>query len=503
MQSLRMNQRAFMGDAVKYLPSMVAPALVNLLLLPVATRLFPPAAYGNYVLASTTLSFLQLITNAWLSSSIVRFYAIAEIEGDTRRLNSTAFTVTLVQSLASALLCLGVTLALRTRIDAELFTLLLLVAVQLVAAGLMLLPLQVLRVQRRLGRYNVFSVGRSFLPLAAGVAFSLLWHRNVVGMLAGSALASWLLMPLSYLLCFGTQNQPAPRLAVMSWVRKLVTYGGPLVPALLMVETLDISDRFIVGAYRGSVEAGIYNANYSVAALTMQLITLFVTSAGAPLVVSVWERQGRRATELMLTFLTRVMILIGIPAVVGLSVLAREIVALVSAPAYIEGAIIIPFVAAGVFLAGLQWIAQRGMMLANRTVLIMVLYLVAGLSNIAANVVLVPRYGYVAAGWTTFGAYVILLVVIAVGSAPYLTWRIPGASLLRSVAASAAMALVLVGLRNLAVRPMLIQMVVKVSAGAGVYLVVLLMLREISLRKALAFVTAGIGRSLDNHVAEQ
>ena len=293
MVSLQIGlRRDFLSDALKYIPSLLAPALVSILLLPIGTHLFPVATYGNYVLAISALSLLQLVANAWVGSAIIRFYTGAAQDGDLQRLNSTSLVLILAQSAASALICWLVVLAMRQRLEAQLFLLLMIVPVQMFASSLLVLPLHVLRAWRQLGVYNVVSVAKTVLPVAGGVVASLLMGRSVVGMMAGSAAVMRALTPLGFGLCFGLRGRPAWRNYDRSWARKLLYFGAPLVPTLLMVEALDLSDRFIIGAYRGSVETGIYGASYSVAALSMQFITVLLISAGAPLVVSIWETRG-------------------------------------------------------------------------------------------------------------------------------------------------------------------------------------------------------------------
>lgn len=461
---------------------MVVPAAVSMLLLPITTRLFAPASYGNYVLAVSTLTLLQLVANAWLSSTIIRFYARAEMEQDTERLDSTAFALILLQSFGASLLFVVVLLLIRGSIQPELFYLMLIVPVQMFAFNLLVLPTQVLRARRQLGSYNIITITKTILPPVVGITVCLLMDRNVVGMMAGAAAASWLLVPIGYMLCFTANTRPKLSFFDRSWASKILAFGVPLIPALLMVEILDLSDRFIIGAYRGTVETGIYAASYSVAALTMQLITLLVTAATAPLIVSIWEQQGRKPTESFLAFVTRVLILIGAPAVVGMSLLSKQIMVLFSTEDYVAGAVIIPFVAGGVFLLGLQWIAQRGMMLANKTKSIMILYTTVGLLNIVLNIVLVPRFGYVAAAWTTFGCYVMLLILIALGSAPYLTWHLPYMSIFRSVVACGVMAGIVVFLNNWLINSAFLSITVSVILGGLAYGVVLVMTGEIPLQ---------------------
>jgi len=64
-------------DMAKYLPSKAIPAIIGIVALPIITRLFSPADYGNYVIVITTVSILSALAG-WVSMSIVRFYPAYE-----------------------------------------------------------------------------------------------------------------------------------------------------------------------------------------------------------------------------------------------------------------------------------------------------------------------------------------------------------------------------------------------------------------------------------------
>ena len=182
------------------------------------------------------------------------------------------------------------------------------------------------------------------------------------------------------------------------------------------------------------------------------------------------------------------MILVGIPAVVGLSLLSWQVMILFSTPDYVQGAVIIPLVAAGGFLLGLQWIAQRGMILANKTVRIMVLYSVAGLSNIIANLLLVPKMGYIAAAWTTFVCYLFLLLLIALGSAPYLTWHVPIRSVMRSLAGCLVMGLAILFIESLHLNSVFVEVLACVAVSVAIYGIVLTLTGELPAKRLLSLV---------------
>ena len=70
----------FVKDMLKYLPAQVVPGLVGLVSIPIVTRIFPPAEYGDYSLAAATVMVLSTLFG-WLPTSVIRYYPVYEREG--------------------------------------------------------------------------------------------------------------------------------------------------------------------------------------------------------------------------------------------------------------------------------------------------------------------------------------------------------------------------------------------------------------------------------------
>ena len=64
----------FFKDLLRYLPSQIIPSLIKLFTIPIVTRLFLPAVYGDYILVVTTFTILSYLVS-WVNMAIVRFYA--------------------------------------------------------------------------------------------------------------------------------------------------------------------------------------------------------------------------------------------------------------------------------------------------------------------------------------------------------------------------------------------------------------------------------------------
>jgi len=477
------SKKHFWLDALKYLPSIFISAVVGIVLLPILTRLFTPASYGNYALAATTFAFLQVIANTWLNSTIIRFYPIAAIDGETGKLNSTAYVVTLVGTATGALIFVVALFLLHGKINDELFLLLLFIPLQLLAFNLTTLPLQVTRAERHLGAFNILNAVRVIVPPFLSIIVCFFFERSVVVMFAVTTILFWILLPFGYKFCFTEVSRPRIKDYDKEWSKRLLNYGLPLIPALLLVKVLEVSDRYLIALFRGNLEAGIYTANYTIASLPMELVMLLITAAASPLISSLWENKGKKETESFLSFIFLLYILLGLPAMTGLSLMSKELVVLMSTPDYLPGAIIIPYVSAGGFFVGMQWIAQRGMILAEKTQRILFLYVFAGFLNIILNFIFIPKYGFIAAALTTLGCYILLFILIYIGSSKYVTLAIPYKSLFRSISACILMAIVVMNIR-IDSSP-IISILVKVTSGVTVYALALYLFGELKQLKSI------------------
>lgn len=433
------GKKDFFVDSLKYFLSIFVTGLVGIVLLPVMTRIFTPEEYGSYSLAMAALSILQLATNAWLTSTILRFHVNLESSIDAKKLVSSAFTMIFSVSIVTAILSILVTFCFRKHLNTTLYSLYLLMPLQLLATNMLLLPLLVMRAKRKIMLYNYLSISRSVLPPLVGILIVLFYVKGMFSMFFGMSMTLAVLVPFGYFFTFNDNDKPSFKYYDVIWAKKLFNYGAPLIPTVLMIQVLSISDRFIIGAYFGDFEAGVYSASYNLASLPLELLILVLTTAASQQIVSIWENQGQTATETFLTFLTKIYVLTGLPVVAGLSILSKEILIICSSADYARGHVVIPFVSAGAFLLGLQWIAQRGLMLANETRVQMFLFIMAGISNIVANLVLVPKYGFIAAAWSTMGSYLFLLIIISFGSKKYIKWNIPFTSILKSILATTIM----------------------------------------------------------------
>jgi O-antigen/teichoic acid export membrane protein len=212
---------------------------------------------------------------------------------------------------------------------------------------------------------------------------------------------------------------------------------------------LRVSDLFIISSFRPERDVGLYSVSYNISAKSIELLVALFLLSVSPLVMSTWESEGREATEKTLTMVTRVYLILCLPAAVGLSVLAFPFVALLTAPDYYEGYKIVGFVVFSSFSWGLANIAMMGIAIKKQARRLGANQIVAASAHIGLQLLLVPRFGYVASAISTLVGYTVLLFLQALASRPHLTWRFPFSTLRNVIAASVVMGVAAWGIYRL------------------------------------------------------
>lgn len=249
---------------------------------------------------------------------------------------------------------------------------------------------------------------------------------------------------------------------------------------------LSLSDRYIIEFYRGAQEVGIYSASYAISEKSILLLVSFFLLASRPISLTLWEREGVQKARDFISLVTRYYLLLSVPAVVGLSALAQPVMSILTGSEYIEGFRIIPFVALGGLLLGLQQRFQDGFIYFNKTNLLMIAIVAGGCVNVGLNLLLVPKYGYMAAAVTTLIGYTVLLVIMVIASRKYFVWEFPLKSLGRAVLASTIMAAAVYPVGNGLTSSHLLNLLAAIPLGALLYFSLLYLLGEIQLNEKRA-----------------
>ena len=434
-------KKRFVKDLAIYAPSQLLPALTAFITTPILTRLLAPAEYGYWAQASSVAGFLVALAVSGMGSAASRFYPAYEANSAVD-----VFFATFGVSLAAVVTGLAgfsflIFFLFKELLPSWLVPLLPLVILIFVVHSVFTVFLSVIRAQGRSGSFTAVQLLTSYGSLGLGLLLVAGFGFRVEGLLLGSFLTLVLVLP--FLLSLSTKRVGIhPQRFQLPDALRIWEYAWPLTLGNVAMWGLRASDLFIISAFRPPRDVGLYSVSYNISAKSIELLVALFLLGVSPLVYKTWETEGREATETALTMVTRVYLILCLPAAVGLSVLAFPFVALLTAPEYYEGSRIVNLVVFSSFVLGLANIAMLGLAVKQQARRLGALQIVAAAIHIGLQLLLVPRFGYVASAVSILIAYTALLFLQASAARAHLAWRFPFSTLRNVVAASVAMGLV-------------------------------------------------------------
>jgi len=458
-----------------YLPANIVQGVVGFLAIVLFTRLLSPEDFGRYALAFSVMTLAHVAVFSWLEAAMARFWAAQEpgaaTQGHFASLYRTAFALSggfLVVTALSMWIWPGDGLF-RIALAAGL--------AGVPARSLVKLGQERFRAAGEVGKAAGLDIAVTIGGLAIGVGFALAGWGGAAPLL-GIGLAPLAALPF---VLPGELRQARGGGFEASRVRGYALYGYPIAASLALTVVLSSTDRFLLAAFLDEAAVGAYHAGYSIANRTLDVLFLWLGSAGQPALIMALERGGpgqlkAAAREQLSTFL-----LIGLPAAAGVALVARPLAeVLIGEELRVAAASITPWIALSALLYGLTaYYFGQAFTLGKKTKLLLIAMAIPAGLNVVLNLILVPRYGLMGAAWATAASFALGLLATQVIGRRVLPLPIPWDSLIRCGVATGAMALVVARLPAIGG---FAELMLDASVGGIVYAVVTLTLNAAGVR---------------------
>ena len=482
-------------DMTGYLPAQIVPGLMGFISIPILTRLFPPVEYGYYILAVAFASMLATFSG-WLSMSIIRFFPTFEQRDLLGVFYRQVFNLYLVMVLILTLSSAGLLFAFGQGLNETLNSLLWVAIIFFVFTSCFGLLKHFLRARRLVGAFSGFTIWQNVSKLAIGLLLVMLLNRGAEGILWGGIIGMIVALPWLFRKAKGAIRFSGPHFS-RETTRNLAWYGVPLALSNLASWLLSFSDRYFLEFFRTGEEVGLYSASYGVAEHSIKLIVLLFMTAAGPIAYRIWERDGPNESSRFISSLTRVYIIICFPAVVGISLLSKPLIAFLVDDQYLMGYRIVPWIAVSGFFLGIHHRYQSGLAFHRRTGFITIAVFSSALFNMGLNYLFIPSYGYMAAAITTLASYGLLVLMTSIASRRLFVWKFPFFTLLKTVMASAVMGVVIFPIAHHLTGYSAVNIGIAVLVAVPVYFLILYLMREFKdeeIRSAVLLITRRSGR---------
>ena len=386
----------------------VLTSLGTFFLLPIITKTLGTYDYGLWAQINTTVSLISPLALMGLSMGFVRFLSSeTEIKIIREAVYSILFFVTIAGLFASFLLYMfAEPLATFGFKDPH--------ATYFIQAGSLLILLSVIesislfyfRIFRQIHTFSYLTLFETFGKLFF-ILFLLKMGYGLLGVIAATLLVQGSIFLISLLMIISQIGFVIPR---FTYIKEYLQFSLPLTPNSLIRWITESSDRYMVTYFLGLRSVGVYSAACSIGSL----IQLFVSSLQLillPELSKLFDENKTDEVRIYMSHSLRYFLLISIPAVFGLSALAKPLLGILTTDDFLSGWFVIPIIAFSGLLAGIFQIFVNTMLLIKETKTTTYINIVAAVSNVLINLLLIPSIGIVGASLSTLFSYFLMAVL--------------------------------------------------------------------------------------------
>ena len=419
------STKRFSKDTLLYIPVFLAPAIVNILLLMLFTRFFPPDIYGEYTIVMSTAIVISALLSQWITLSIQRFRPIYKKEGKILEFNEHLLSLMFYITIGFFIISVLIGLIFPENRYEEYFwpSVLFIISSNYfsILGGLYQIDL----LAREYRNINVLmSIGKLLMTVLWLFAIRMnsqafIWVALIVQVMA--------IIPMAKRLNLGIMIPKGRyRKDLLSFSRTFLSYGFPLIGWYIGTTVLNLTDRYMLDYFRTSHEVGVYSANFTIAVQALALICNPLFYAAQPLLMNESQMTtDKQFIEDRISYFTRMFILITFPFGAYFSIYRNEVSSIILGKEFVEGSIIIPILILGFFAWNIGQYGQLCYQIDKRTKHMFFFVVVAALANFIFNLFLIPAYGFIGASISTSLGFFIYTALLYISSFRHTKWIIP------------------------------------------------------------------------------
>lgn len=221
---------------------------------------------------------------------------------------------------------------------------------------------------------------------------------KVEARIIGAQLVTVILGICCYLLEWFRSNK---RIDFQYW-KYTFTFNLPLFPYMISAFILNCCDRIMISYMEGDSAAGIYSIAYTAAAI-VGIVWTSINSAMTPIVYKrCYDDHMDSLSDILLPLQT----FYGIVCVTVMA-LAPEVIRFLAPSSYGDGMYAVPAIIGGTFFNTGYSIFSIPIIAKKKQKYVTYVGVFTSILNIILNLLLIPRFGYLAAGYTTLASYFI------------------------------------------------------------------------------------------------
>jgi len=450
-------------------------SLSSLIFIPIITKSFTTAEYGMWAQVNTTIALVPNIANLGLPYTMVRFLSA---EKDKEKIKDSFYPMISLTFISTLIIC-SLFLIFGNAIANALFNgsmqvLYITTAISFFAC-MNLMLISFFRTFQQMKRYSLFLVLQSYIGVFVSIYLTYAGYNIetvVLGLLTGYV-AVFIMMAFLIVKYLG--------IGIGKWsnLKEQLAFALPTIPSNVSSWVVDSSDKYVIGILIGSVAVGCYSPGYALGSILLMFLSPFAVLLPAVLPEH-YEKGDITEVDKYLSYSMKYYLLLTIPAAVGMSVLSKPLLYIITTPEIaLGGYMVTPFVCLGAIFMGMYGITNNILILEKNTMILGKLWIVVAISNIVLNLLLVPYLNILGAAIATLICYILAFAVTAIASKK--TMRLPFniKELLKIVIAAAIMGIAVYMMHPIGI----INVLISIVAGVIIYFAIIFILKAVTMKE--------------------
>ena len=190
------------------------------------------------------------------------------------------------------------------------------------------------------------------------------------------------------------------------YVKTTLAFTIPIIPHLLSQMVLTQCDLVMISYFCGSSKSGIYSMGHTVGFLALTVMSQIMASW------SPWVYRRMEDKEFKTIFdNSKLIVLVGAFISIGLLTISTELIKIFLTDVYSPCIYIVPTLVVAMFFQFIYIFVYDFQFFNKKAKSIAASSIVAAIFNLITNYIFIPKFGFLAAGFTTLASYFVLLMI--------------------------------------------------------------------------------------------
>ena len=291
------------------------------------------------------------------------------------------------------------------------------------------------RTFQQIKRYSLFLILQTYIGVVIS-SYLVLTGYNIQTVVIGLLIANLAVFFIMAFLIFRYLGLAIPK---FKYLKEELEFAIPTIPGNISSWVVDSSDKIVIGIFLGTTAVAYYAPSYALGSILLMFLSPFAILLPS-ILPKYFEEGNLEKVSIFLKYSMKYFLLLTIPAAIGLSILSKQVLLIMSTEEIaMNGYLITPFVCLGAILMGIYGIVNNILILEKKTKILGNIWIIVGISNLVFTIIAVPYLGILGAAIVTLVCYFLAFLITTFYSKKYLELPFEYRSLAKTIIAAVIM----------------------------------------------------------------